>query len=133
MNDSEAIAAGHAGFWSAFAVEDIQSMSEYLTEDHIMMPPNQAQLVGREAAQELWREGFSGAKVEAKSRSRDVIVAGDMAVDRFNWAMVITPRDGSPSTEDTGECMWIWRKEGDGRWRLTMSIWNSDLVEPRAP
>ena len=130
MSDSDAIVARHEGFIAAFATEDFPTMIEYLTDDHIGMAPNQPQMVGRDAAQEFWRRGFSMAKSAFTSRSQDLTVAGDIAVDRFNWDMTMTPHDGSPSTQDTGNCVWIWRREGDGAWRVALAIWNSDLAEP---
>jgi len=130
MSDLDAIVARHNGFLAAFANEDLPVMAEHLTEDHTGMAPNRPQMSGRTEAQDFWREGFAAAKSGFTTRAQDVTVAGDIAVDHFKWDMTIAPHDGSPSVQDTGKCLWIWRREADGAWRLAMAIWNSDLTEP---
>jgi len=64
------------------------------------------------------------------THAHDVSVAGDVAIDRFNWDMRITPHGENETLEDTGGCVWIWRRDGDGAWRVATAIWNSDLTEP---
>ena len=130
MDDSDAIAARREAFVAAFDAADIPTMSEFVTEDTVGMPPNQPQIVGRDASQEFWKQGFAIAESSMTISSPDLIVAGGIAVDCFNWTMKIVPHDGSAALEDTGECVWIWRREEDGAWRLASSIWNSDLAEP---
>lgn len=130
MTDRDAVSARHDEFVASFATEDVEAMSEFLSDDHVGMPPNQPQLVGKDAAKEYWRNGFSMASSEFSTRSRSVTVAGDVAVDRFQWEMAVSPRDGSPAMRDTGKCVWIWRRGADGTWRLATAIWNSDLDKP---
>ncbi len=130
MSDAEAVVTRHQAFISTFATQDLEALAGFLTEDHVGMAPGQPQMTGRDEAKEFWRQGFSTADSSFTSHSQDVTVAADMAIDRFNWDMTISPRDGSPSVKDTGKCVWVWRRDGDGAWRLASAIWNSDQSEP---
>lgn len=130
MSDSDAVVARHKGFVGSFATGDVSVMADFLTEDHVGMPPGRPQIVGRAGAQEFWREGFSTADSEFTSHSQDITMAGSVAVDRFRWNMVVTPHDGSPRIEDTGKCVWVWRRDPDGEWRVATAIWNSDQSQP---
>ncbi len=130
MSDSDAVVARHREFISTFATQDLEAMADFLTEDHIGMPPGRPGMSGREEAKAFWRQGFSMADSSFTSRSQDVTMAGDFAIDRFHWDMTISPHDGSAGIKDTGKCVWIWRREGDGVWRLATAIWNSDQTEP---
>ena len=130
MDNLDAITAAREAFVAAFDAGDVPALSAFVTEDTVGMPPNQPQIVGRDAARAFWREGFAMAKSTMTLTSPDFIVAGDVAVDCFDWAMKIVPHDGSAALQDNGEGVWIWRREDDGAWRLASSIWNSDLAEP---
>ncbi|HVS12848.1 MAG TPA: DUF4440 domain-containing protein [Thermoanaerobaculia bacterium] len=82
------------------------------------------------AAQDFWREGFAAAKTEMETHSHDLTVAGDVAIDRFNWKQRMTVHGDDETLEDEGVCIWIWRRGEDGSWRVQGAIWNSDLAEP---
>ena len=128
MGDSDVIATRDA-FTAAFNRQDIEAMSELVTDDTVAIPPNQPQLVGLEASQAFWREGFAAANSVMAIRPIQLDLAEDVAVDRFAWTMDSTPHEGGDTVRDKGGCIWIWRREG-GTWKLGCSIWNSDLAEP---
>ena len=130
MNEAEKIAARRDAWLEAFTEADIARLTELVTSDHLAMPPNQSQRVGTQAAQDFWREGFSAGKTDFKIRPQHLTVAGDLAVDRFGWDMVIEPHGGGQPIQDRGKCLWIWRREADGAWRIGTAIWNSDLDHP---
>jgi len=130
MSEADAITDRREAFLAAFHAEDIPAMSEFVTDDTCVMPPNRPRLIGLEALQEFWREGFSAARTVMATRDQELTVAGDLAVDRFDWDQRMTLRGVDQTLVDSGSCIWIWRREGDGVWRTSASIWNSDLAEP---
>ena len=130
MADSDAIAARRTAFLDAFNDTDIEMMSALLTDDHVGMPPNHPPLVGLHASQDFWRQDFAQAASVFKATPLSLDVAGDTAIDRFSWTMDVTPHSGGPTAHDQGPCVWIWRRESDGEWRLAQAIWNSDLKAP---
>ena len=130
MSDHDEIAARHQANLASFAAEDYSTMREFLTEDHVGMAPGRPQMVGRDEVESFWREGFAIAKSSFTSHAQEITVNGDSAVDRFGFLMTIVPHDGSPTVRDEGKCVWLWRKDADGSWRIAASIWNSDLPEP---
>ena len=129
MGDSEVIAARRDAFLAAFNRQDIEAMSELLTDDMVAIPPNRPELVGLEASQAFWREGFAAVNSVFGLTPIRLQVAGDLAVDRFAWTMDTTPHEGGDTMRDKGGCVWAWRREG-GTWKLSWAIWNSDLPEP---
>ena len=130
MTAHEEIVSRHRGFLASFATEDYPTMRDFLTEDHVGMPPGRPRTAGRDEAEAFWREGFAIAKSSFSSHDQEVTVTGDWAVDQFGFVMTIVPHDGSPSVRDEGKCVWVWRREDDGAWRVASAIWNSDLSEP---
>jgi ketosteroid isomerase-like protein len=130
MDDAAAIASQRDAWLAAFHGEDIAKMSQCVTEDHLVMPPNQPQRVGLNAAQEFWKAGFSAGKTAMAIHPHDLTIAGDVAVDRFSWKQRIELHDRDRTLADEGVCVWIWRRGEDGSWRIQSAIWNSDLAEP---
>lgn len=130
MSDLDTVIARHEAFIASFATQDLAKMAEFLTEDHVGMAPGRPALTGRAEAQEFWSQGFAVANSEFTSHSQHVQVSGDFAIDRFHWGMKLSPHDGGPGIKDAGKCVWIWRRDGDGAWRVATAIWNSDQTEP---
>ena len=102
-------------------------MSKLVTKDHLIMAPNRPEMKGLEAAQEFWRSGFSIAKTSMEMETQDVAIVDNVAIDRFHWTQQIKLHDTGDLIEDKGKCIWIWRCEHDGSWRMESAIWNSDL------
>ena len=130
MSVPDKITSQREAFMTAFHAEDIPSMSGLVTNDHLIMAPNRPDIIGLEAVQEFWRSGISMAKTSMEVDSQDVIIAGDVAIDRFKWTQNIKLYDSGNIIEDKGKCIWIWRCGEDGTWRIDSAIWNSDLPNP---
>jgi ketosteroid isomerase-like protein len=130
MSAHAEIISRHQSFIALFGSEDFTGMREFLTEDHVGMAPARPQMMGRDEAEAFWREGSEVAESAFTSHAQDVTVLGDTAIDRFGFVMKIAPRDGGPAIRDEGKCLWVWRREADGVWRLATAIWNSDSAEP---
>ncbi|HXD17780.1 MAG TPA: nuclear transport factor 2 family protein [Vicinamibacterales bacterium] len=126
--DHAAIASRRGEFVDAFNAADVQRMAALLTDDHIGMPPNRPALRGARASIEFWREGMAAATSRFTVLPQDLTVDGDVAVDRFDWAIDSTPRGGGAPIRDEGKCVWIWRRESDGAWKVASAVWNSDLA-----
>jgi ketosteroid isomerase-like protein len=129
MTDQEKITSTRAAFVDAFHSEDIPTMSGFVTDNHLIMAPNQPERVGLEAAKEFWETGFSMAKTNMEFSPQELNIAGDIAIDRFNWNQHIEMYDGADTIDDEGNCIWIWRRDSEGDWKLESAIWNSNLPQ----
>ena len=104
---------------------DLAGMAEQISEDGVSMPPNQSAILGKSGTLEFLKEGLAAASTHMDIEPQELVVTDDYAIDHFDWVQQITT-DGKTS-EDRGNCIWVWRKESDGQWRLWKAIWNSDL------
>ena len=129
MSDRDTIARRRAEFLAAFNREDMETMAEITAEDIVAMVPNRPQLSGKAALLPFWREGFAAAESRFSVTPEELEITGDVAIDRFRWSMSSAPRNGGASVDDEGKCVWIWRRESDGAWRHSRSIWNSDHAQ----
>ncbi len=130
MNAPEAITKLRDDFATAFNRQDIDALAEYVTDDHVSMPPNGSAIIGKGAILEWWKEGFTVVRSRIAVAPKEVEVAGEWAFDRYEWTMENTPLGGGKAFRDTGKAIWIYRKQPGGSWKLARAIWNSDEATP---
>jgi steroid delta-isomerase len=49
---------------------------------------------------------------------KDILVWGDTAVVRLDWTLTVRPRDGGGESVSLEPGLDVFRREGDGRWRI---------------
>lgn len=128
MSDHDTISRLRVDFLHAFNTENIEAMAAILADDTVGMPPNQPALKGKDAARQHWRAGIAMAKSHFVVVPEELQIVGDLAIDQFHWTVDSTPRAGGNTVHDEGKCIWIWRRQHDGSWKMARSIWNSDLA-----
>jgi uncharacterized protein (TIGR02246 family) len=127
MDDRETIEHRREEFLNAFNREDVAALERYCSEDTISMGPNRPTIRGIEAQSAVWREGFAAAKSLLFIFPEELELMGDVAIDRHRWVLDSMPKRGGRPVHDEGKAVWIWRRQADGGWTVTRSIWNSDL------
>ena len=127
----ESIDKSHQAWLDAMKANDAQALGWLVTEDAVLMPPNQPVVVGRAAVID-W---FAGVVKQARTTGvvvpqREVIVAGDWAIERGSFTWTVAPTAGGAPIEDRGNFLAIYQRQTDGAWRVTRNIWNSTLPAP---
>ena len=125
--DTEAIRAASQQYtrqasdtaWGAWAMN--------FTEDGIFLPPNTSAKEGR-AAIEAWGHAFPPFNY-LRIEPVEIVGRGDLAMVRGRYSLTLL-LPGSPPAPDSGKYIEIWRKQGDGSWKLFRDIFNSDLPPP---
>ena len=60
----------------------------------------------------------------------EIRLQGDIAYD-YGWHdLTLTPKDGGQSVHRRDRYVDIWRKNGEGKWKLWMYMDNQDVVDP---
>src|SRR5437868_6423751 len=73
--------------------------------------------------------GLIAAKLSAiKLETRDVIVAGDYAIETGAYDMTAAPtKVGAKPVHDIGKYVVVWQKRSDGSYKILRDIGNTDL------
>ncbi len=111
---------------AAFEAEDAARGATFVTDDAVLVPPNEAVLMGAEAIEAWSQRMFDGMTVEEATTTVGAVrVAGDWAVSHGEWQMTMSI-DGA-TVSDTTRYMLIWERQTDGSWKVAHDIWNSVL------
>jgi ketosteroid isomerase-like protein len=96
------------------------------TEDAIVMVPNKPALTNKPAIRQWNAPIFGQFDLHEESDAREVQVAGEWGFIRAHWIWTLTPKDGGESVEDSGNSIWIVRRQPDGSWKIARGIYNSE-------
>jgi ketosteroid isomerase-like protein len=113
--------------FTAYVVMHRDSLAAGLyAENATLMPPNHAPIKGRAAIRAFIKEfprlqRFTVSPIEIEGR-------GDLAYVRGSYQMTF-----ESGATDFGKFLEIRRHQADGRWLVTLDIYNSDMAPPAAP
>lgn len=101
---------------------EVDTLVELYTDNARVMPPNAELSAGSEAV----RASF-GALIDAGFAMEITTIESRQAADiGYNIGIYTMAGPGGTSI-DRGKFIETWRRDADGRWRITNDIWNSDL------
>lgn len=106
------------------------SMADY-TDDAVSMPNNGPFLQGKAAIKEYYqRWAAMGMKfTDVDFVSVDVKGGGKYAYEIGTYTMTIQVEGMEPTT-DQGKYLTVYEKGADGKWRIKIETWNTDVQMP---
>ena len=105
---------------------DMEGFADLFTEDAIRMQPNGQAIEGMSRIRLNIIEILENADLQITVNQEEARFSGDIAVTRGTWALVVSPKDGSPPSDDVGKWLNLMERQEDGGWKITRNIWNSD-------
>lgn len=123
--DAPGVRAAIDQFRTAVNAGDTIAFFRILTADFEVFPPGSAPLRGA-AAQDLFRGLFRTSAVTLPPFTNEEIeVNGNLAVQRYSFEFIVRPKAGGAQSTQKGSGLHIWRRTGDGQWRLAKDIWTN--------
>jgi ketosteroid isomerase-like protein len=118
-----------------YAAGQIDSVAGAFAQDVWQLPPNSAPVVGRDSLRAFWTNAVKWGRWEFDLQAADVVVADSLAVERGRYTLKFTAgaQAPMPSFEDRGNYVALWRREGDGFWRIVWDAPVSELPPAGAP
>ena len=113
----------------SFASGQLDSVAAVLTDDHVSMPPNMPQTLGRAQWLAATKSAFVGGQLSSVTAPESRTYGDTLTIERGHYVNSFTPGPSSPASaramSDTGKYVWIWRKTATG-WQMALAIWNSN-------
>ena len=95
---------------------------ELLSDDAVIQAPGMPAIEGREACLHFVREVLAGLHAlyerHVLCESAELLVQGDVAIDRGRFSQTLSPRDGAHPSDEEGHYLWLYRRQPDNTWRL---------------
>ncbi|MGI9271239.1 MAG: YybH family protein [Woeseiaceae bacterium] len=118
--DPSEITARSAEWDAAINAKDVDAVVAIYTDDARVMAPNRPMTVGSDGV----RAEFGGmieAGLSVKLTSIDAVVAGDVGHNIGTYTL-----SAGDTVVDVGKFIETWARGGDGVWRISNDIYNSD-------
>jgi uncharacterized protein (TIGR02246 family) len=114
---SEIIAADNTG--------DAAAVIRFYADDAVLLPPNGAPVVGKDAIRARYEEGFRHFRFMISSTSEEIHVFGDWAFDRGITEGKTIPKTSEPPKQIHDKYVMILHREPSGAWKIARLIWNA--------
>lgn len=114
---------------TAFSAADVSTLLNIVTNDVVIMPPNEPAFTGKDAlrswAENIYKQFTVRGKHTASTPS-NIVLAGDWAFERLAFTLTMTPLAGGKPIQEVGKGIHIYRRQSDGSWKIAQDIWNTD-------
>ena len=114
-----------AAFERALAARDLDAFMGFWAEDAAYLAMHQPIVTGREAIRAAWAPLVEDRSVSLSwtPERAEAAASGDLGYTYGKYRLAVTAADGSRS-EREGKYTTIWRRGGDGRWRVVLDTGN---------
>jgi uncharacterized protein (TIGR02246 family) len=123
--DLAAIRVVTSGIIAADNTGDAASVIRFYADDAVLLPPNGASVVGKDAIRERYEEGFRHFRFAISSSSEETHVFGDWAFDRGSTTGKTVPKTDETSRRIHDKYVMILHREPAGSWKIARLIWNA--------
>jgi ketosteroid isomerase-like protein len=126
--DEKAVRDTDAQWSKVAAAKDLDKTVSFYAEGAVVLPPNQAAVTTKDGIRNLWKEFLDSlTDISWKTTRVDMSKSGDMGC--LIGTYEATLKDG---TKDKGKYCEVWKKQADGKWKVSADMFSSDLPAPNA-
>lgn len=125
-----AIERGLAQWVAAAERGDAAAMAALYTEDAMILGAGQPPITGRAAIEKGFEQALPVLR-EPRFTTEEVETSGPLAYERGHYERTLVAPGADP-IHDRGKYMIVWKRSGDGVWRLHRGMLISDVL-PAAP
>lgn len=110
----------------ALRTDNAEALLALMSDDVIIMPPNEAVLNGKPAVR-AWYEAFVKQMhtTSLAISNRELFLGGSYATEVSQYEWTLKSVEGGPPVTSRGSYMQIWHLQPDGRWLFSREVWNS--------
>jgi len=110
-------------YGTSIIASDFDNMRALLDPDVILMPTEDTAKKGVDDTMDFFE---TGPGLEGSITPDQVEGSGNLAYVRGNYSITFIVND-TLRPSDTGKYIEVWKKQGDGSWKIAIDIWNSDI------
>lgn len=119
------VRAASADWDEAFNAGDLSGLMSLYGDEAVSMPYYGPALEGKATIEADFAGFFEGFDAEHATTIVGLEIGGDWAIERGQYTLSVSAKDGSESWEEAGKHIVVRRRAADG-WRVVWEIWNLD-------
>ena len=125
-----AIEMSHRTYIAAMKRGDASALASHFTEDAILLPQNADMQRGRAAIENWFSTWLPMTTIyEFEVTTDNVIVVENTAYEVGTYRMKLAAQGAEP-TSNQGKHLMVWKREGDGQWRILRDMFNTNPSPP---
>jgi ketosteroid isomerase-like protein len=126
-SDEKAVRDADAEWSKVAGAKDLDKTVSFYADDAMVLPPNEPMVTSKDGIRNLWR-GFLDSLTAISWKTTRVEMAKSGDVGYLIGTYEMTMKDG---TKDRGKYCEVWKKQADGKWKVDVDMFSSDLpVQP---
>ncbi len=102
---------------------DAAGVAAHYTDDAALLPPEAARIDGREGIQGFWQALIDAGVGDVTLNTQEVDDFDEVA-NEVGTISATAPSEDGGRVQLAGKYVVIWKRNGDGTWRLHRDIWN---------
>jgi len=126
-NTKSVEAAAHGAYVAAINSNDTETLMADLTDDIVYQVPSEPESIGKDAVRKWIAGYFDAYRTTWEKTSIGFTVIGDWAFERYEYKSTDVDKKTGAVTTDKGKGINIFRRSTDGKWRVAIDGWNSDV------
>jgi ketosteroid isomerase-like protein len=119
--------AAHGAYVAAINSNDTDTLMADMTDDIIYQAPNEPEIIGRNAVRKWVADYFDAYRTKWEKTSIGFTIIGDWAFERYTYISKDVEKKSGAVTSDHGKGINILRRGADGKWRVAIDGWSSDI------
>lgn len=121
----DAIVAGGKALCDGVNGRNAAACAALYTEDGAVLPPGVPRHNGRAGVQQYWQAAIDVGLADVVLTTVEVEEVGELAHEVGTFTATV-PAEGGGRTPLAGKYVVVWKRGGEGTWRLHRDIWNTD-------
>lgn len=132
--DPKAVEAkAHGAYVAAINSNDLETLVADLTDDVVYQSPHEPEVQGKDAVRK-WAAGYFAAyRTTWEKTPLSFKVSGDWAFERYAYSVKDVDKKTGVATTDKGKGINVFKRGEDGKWRVAIDGWSSDIAIPTHP
>jgi ketosteroid isomerase-like protein len=120
-------AAAHGAYVAAINSNDIDTLMADVTDDIVYQAPHEPEIVGKDAVRKWATDYFGAYRTRWEKKSISFTISGGWAFERYSYKSKDVDKKTGAVTVDRGKGINIFRRGADGKWRVAIDGWSSDV------
>jgi uncharacterized protein (TIGR02246 family) len=104
---------------------DLEKVISNYTDDAILIPSGDVDIIGKNAIRENYRNIFLNSSMQLKSSANEIINARDLTIIRGNTTGKIISKKDSSATPVNDKFLMLMKKQS-GKWKIYRLMWSKN-------